>query len=293
LPNIFWNLNHELITFRFQFANGLRTSYGQNLSLTLIIINVLRFFKDIIYSRDIFLQLAILLSLPALFWYGIREKREEFVFLFCTFSIVVVFFGIFSGHSHWFFPGAIGGYLTVSAVIAFFLKKFTEALSVLIVVVFLFLVFNTSLASWNLISSLAYDKELPEKFRENSTYQLVFAGSYKWPETVKQIANKVSYKPNKDVFFGELYYYTAELAFYLPDHPRVYSQSNQYLVWGPPKNQPEKTIVISENPNFFGIGGREGVVTIAESFQPIYVFVDKRMDWEKIRSEWKLNLKGP
>jgi len=290
LPNILWNATHSWITFIFQSVYGIERSFGQSFALRDILENFLIFSKELIAAPDIVLKLAVLLSLPLFFWCGVKQKREEFVFLFASFIFITSFFSIFFGKSHWFFPGAVGAYL----IFAVFIVDLTRnRLGWVIMLIFtLYLLFLNVLNSWNLISTLALGKELRPPLSNIGVYRQVFGDSYGWRDTVKKLEDKIDYRPKEKILVAQFYTIASELAFYLSDRPRVYSPNGQYLIWGPPKNEPENTVVVAYNPEFLNLQA-DNVVKITQEFRTLSLATIHKVDWKKLESDWRLNLEGP
>jgi 4-amino-4-deoxy-L-arabinose transferase-like glycosyltransferase len=293
LPNILWNARHEWITFIFQLLYGIERSFGQNFLPSNIFGNILVFFKELIAAPDIILKLAVFLSLPVFFWFGIKQKKEEFVFLFASFIFITAFFSIFFGKSHWFFPGAIGAYLMSTAfVVTFYRNKLS---GVIVSGFILFFLWVNVLGSGNLIYNLAFEKELRPHFAKIGVYSQVFGDSHSWKETVGKVASELNYRKSKGTLVAQYYTIASELAFYLPYHPRTYSPNGQYLIWGPPLTNTEDIIMIAYNPEFSGlsIDNTKNVVEINQGSRKLYLINISSSDWKRLNLDWGLKLKGP
>jgi len=293
LPNILWNAGHHWITFIFQSVYGVERSFSQSFTLGNILENFLIFSKELLAVPDIVLKLAALLSLPLFFWFGVKQKREEFVFLFASFIFITSFFSIFFGNSHWFFPGAIGACLMFVAWIVSLCGNRLIMVSISgLILIFLYI---NAFASWNLITSLALGKELHPDFAKIRVYNMVFGDSHSWKETVKKVSEAINYRPGEMVLIAQIYTIASELAFYLPDHPRVYSPNGQYLIWGPPEVKAENNIeFVVYNPNLADLSlNNTKLVKIDNSSHILYAISLSKADWEKLGFDWTLKLKGP
>jgi hypothetical protein len=288
-----WNAGHSWITFIFQSVYGLERSFGSpSLSSAKVFNTIALFLKETMETPDIILKLAIFLSLPIVLWFGIRRKREEFVFLFLSFILITTFFAIFFGKSHWSLPGLIGAYFMLSYFLVNLIENKYTAIAGLGLIILLFLL-NISV-SWELINTFAFADRLTPKFEKGRIYPMVFNSSHGWKEMVEKVARAIDYKEGKWVLLAQNYTIAGELAFYLPGQPRVYSPNNQYSIWGPPKTEPENIVTVAYGPKFLD-SSFSNVNAIEISQGPRKLYLDKRSgtEWKKLNLDWSLKLEGP
>jgi len=291
LPNILWNVRHGWITFLFQFVYGIERSFGQSFSANNILDNISVFLAEARYTPEIALKFAFFSSLPLFFWYGIRKMKDEFIFLFFTFGFIALFFSIFSGNQQWAFPGAIGVYLIFIAFVASFFRS--RLLGVLVSIFILVLLCQNALNSWNRVYNLAFRTIPLQDFSKDRIYQVVYLTSYGQREMANQIVSKIHYKEGGVTIIAQDYRIASELAFYLPDRPRVYSPNNQYLIWGPPNGPSTDTIFVAYSPTFFGLQ-TDKIIKVKQDLDTFYttVYIAKG-DWRQVNIDWRLNQKGP
>ena len=294
LPNIIWNANHSWITFVFQGIYGLQRSFGTtNPSLARILAKPLVFMRELLTFPDLVLILAVILSLFVTIHLILNKKKEEALFLFFSFSFITLFFSLFFGKSHWFFPGAIGAIILLSSIFSELIKnKFSAIFACLIV---LLLLTKSILLSYEFINVFAYSITIPKRFAKSSIHSIAFYGSRDWRGTITKLSKDLDYKNKRQQLFTEDYTAAGELAFYLPNHPEIYSPNGQYLIWGKPKNLASNKIVVSSNYNFVSTynTANQTFNTIRNQIRILYYTQLSEADLRSPRFNWNLKIEGP
>lgn len=287
MPNIIWNAQHQWITFVFQSVFGLERSFALGVTTHTIVMNFLVFLGERIGDQDVLLKLSFYLSFLIFYWYGIRKRREEFVFLFISYILITLFFSIFNGKGHWSFPGAICVYLMLSAVIVSVIR--TRKVVIVALILTVVFIFGQIFEVWMGIEVLSFGKDVSGELALNRVYLMVVMDSRSWKNSIDEIANRMKYRPKETVLVAQYYTIASQLAFYLPDHPRVYSPNGQYLIWGPLENSSGNAVVVASNERF--LKGEEGqIINIKTGNRSLFAV---RTGIEDLRLDWKLKVQGP
>lgn len=119
-------------------------------------------------------------------------------------------------------------------------------------------------------------------------YHEIFNNSYKWKEDALIIANKFDFPNNKQVFISEDYRIASELAYYLPDQPKTYAVHGQYLLWGPPKNWQNTTIISLDKKLFTDQKPQKFRTTRRE-----FYFLETNNPNIKLSKDWSIHFELP
>lgn len=234
-PVIIWNAQNEWLSFKFQLAHGLKTKKAAGL---------LSFMKYIggqaaVLSPFLFLACIWGMAKGLIVW--IRDKDWRYLFLTSFAAFVVVFFGYSSlkakVEGNWPMPAY---FTAVIACVALYSKSNYNKKRLLAVIVAGTAFLLTAFAHVQAISPVI-------SLKSDSTNEL-----HGWKQLGKEVGDTLELFPKdltKEPFIlADSLQLTAELAFYIPSHPKVYEiagrgRLSQYNLWPPPETGSDAVMI--------------------------------------------------
>jgi undecaprenyl-diphosphatase len=225
LPVIFWNIQHNWVSWRHVLSHA-GLGKGPMISAGT--------FSEFLVSQagviSPFIFFAFIYGMWMSWKYGIRNRNEEYLLLACTSSPIFIFYLLLSLHksvnANWAAPAYFTGFIATSAV---FNKAFSRLKSKLKRKTFKSIVILSFLIALAL-TGIAYQAEIPRRLGVD-----VPKG---WRELGKEVS-RIMYEmepANHTFIFSDRYQITSELAFYTDKHYRTYCvnlgrRQNQYDYW--------------------------------------------------------------
>jgi len=213
LPVLLWNIKHNFISFKHVSSLAEKHSHFPNIT------SFLEFLGG---------QVLLLSFFPFFFvvygWVKTFKERDKKLIFLTIFSLpVFLFFAILSLKKRVYANWAGFGYYTASLFFAYYFSKSPRFLKFLTLFVSFFLTLLIHFTP--LFDYLGMRKVLPPK-RDPTKFLIG------WEKLGKEVEK---FYTGKEFIFSTAYQISAELAFYVPSHPRTYvfhlNRYTQYFLW--------------------------------------------------------------
>lgn len=240
-PVIIWNAQNDWASFRFQLSHGLKVKDKAGLPSLLEYIGS----QAVILSPFLFIACLWAMVKGIFVWFIERDWR--YLFLSCTSSFVVLFFGYSSLRAKVEGNWPMSAYFTaIIALTALYFNSTYRRKTTMAIIVIAMAVTVTSFAHIQAAVPVV-------TIRKDPTDQL-----HGWKEMGSEIGvalDEIRQKKETDQakgFFimGTSHQFTAELSFYIPSKPYVYELAgegkfNQYNMWSSPPSGGDALLVMS------------------------------------------------
>jgi hypothetical protein len=248
-PNVWWNARHNWISLGFQMTHGACVigARGSNY-----------LYQTWLYAQNQVTLLGPLLAVMVVAGTaiacarGLRGDDPMLVLACCTIPIAGAFF-VSHGVRQWAAPGYISGVICAGVLaarhpwwhhIAPWRPRVVAGAAILAGAIEF-----AGIQAGYIQQTTAHGGPLVDNAARVDTSLL--RAQPRWPDAARLVASLVGrLSPAaraSSIFVADSYGTAAEMAFYLPDHPRVYSDANQYKLWRPAQ-QPTTIVFMATDP---------------------------------------------
>jgi hypothetical protein len=163
------------------------------------------------------------------------HSRARLLLACCT-LVVSAFFFVVHGLSYWVAPAYFSAIICAGVFLARLLRHASPRQRTILTALCAVLFFSTTVESAYAVYVAVDGASLPAAATKIDP--ILGEPEFRWREVGPSVAGVLRHlEPTLQdpaVIVGDNYYTAAEVAFYTPGHPRVYSGNRQYLLWGPP-----------------------------------------------------------
>jgi dolichol-phosphate mannosyltransferase len=249
-PNLWWNLRHGWVSMSYQLAHGACQagrpnggSVGATATYVLVQAGIV----------GPLLAVALVAGTIAALAGGLRQggaevpgcaetqhraephSRALLLLAFCT-LVVSAFFFVVHGLSYWMAPAYFSAIICAGTFLARLLRHASPRWRTVLTALCALLFFSTTVESAYAVYVAVDGASLPGAAAKIDP--ILGEPEFRWREVGRIVAGVLRRleltQGDPAVIVGDNYYTAAEVAFYTPGHPRVYSGNRQYLLWGPP-----------------------------------------------------------
>ena len=249
-PNLWWNLRHGWVSMSYQLAHGACQagrpnggSVGATATYVLVQAGII----------GPLLAVALVAGTVAALVGGLRQggaevpgcaetqhraephSRALLLLAFCT-LVVSAFFFVVHGLSYWMAPAYFSAIICAGTFLARLLRHASPRWRAVLTALCAVLFFSTTVESAYAVYVAVDEASLPGAAAKIDP--ILGEPEFRWREVGPIVAGVLRHleptQRDPAVIVGDNYYTAAEVAFYTPGHPRVYSGNRQYLLWGPP-----------------------------------------------------------
>lgn len=249
-PNLWWNLRHGWVSMSYQLAHGACQagrlnggSVGATATYVLVQAGIV----------GPLLAVALVAGIVAALVGGLRpggaevpgcaetqhraepHSRALLLLAFCT-LVVSAFFFVVHGLSYWMAPAYFSAIICAGTFLARLLRHASPRWRTVLTALCAVLFFSTTVESAYAVYVAVDGASLPGAAAKIDP--ILGEPEFRWREVGPIVAGVLRHleptQRDPAVIVGDNYYTAAEVAFYTPGHPRVYSGNRQYLLWGPP-----------------------------------------------------------
>ncbi|MBI4746623.1 MAG: glycosyltransferase family 39 protein [Deltaproteobacteria bacterium] len=238
-PVIIWNAQNDWASFRFQLSHGLQVKSKAGLPSLFEYIGS----QAGILSPFLFIACVWGMAKSLIVW--IREKDWRYLFLTCTSSFVVLFFGYSSLRAKVEGNWPMSAYFTaIIAIVSLYFKSGYQRKKVFATVVTATAVILTIFVHVQAVSPLITIK----KDRTNELHRWKELG-LEVGKVLDELRPQKEFDNSKALFIMTTsHQLTAELSFYIPSKPYVYelageNKFNQYNMWAGPRTGADALLV--------------------------------------------------
>ncbi len=224
-PVIFWNSQHDWISFRYQLAHGVNSQARVSIS------TFLQFLGAQFLLISPLLWIASIAGIVISGYIGIKERKDSFLLLFSLAAIPILFFNVLSFQDkmegNWPITGYIAALITMSALFSrFSLSLRRKGRKLLRAFFLLALIFSFSLTLFIHLQALFSLFPIPADM--DTTNAL-----YGWKELGKEVSRMREETPGrvKPFILANSHQLAGELAFYTDKQYETYQVKGN----GPPK----------------------------------------------------------
>jgi hypothetical protein len=236
-PNLWWNVRHDWISLGFQTTHGACVIGARGTNYL---------YQTWLYGQNQITLLGPLLALMVLAGTliacvrGLRGDDPMLLLVCCTLPIVGFFF-VSHGVRQWAAPGYFSGIVCAGVLVAQH-PWWRRVLScspriVAGATILISAIEFAAIQAGYIEQATAQGGSLADNAARVDTSLL--RPLPHWPDAAGLVASLVAdlspAERNSYVYVADSYGTAAEMAFYLPGHPRIYSDANQYKLWPAPR----------------------------------------------------------
>jgi len=267
-PNLWWNLRHGWISIRYQLSHGAcqgAGSMGERLGAAAIYIGT--------QIGIVGPLLALLLSMGIIIAVimGLRDRPHPrfrgavgasdagaLLLLTCCAVVPSLFFLAVDGLVHWAAPAYFSAIVCLAVVAARLWDRAGRRRRTMLVALGAVTALTTAAESGYLLRAVTTNTRLPS-FVGAAVDPTLINPALGWRAVARDVdavlAGLAPGERRSAVVLADSYGTAAELAFYLDGHPRVYSGSNQYSLWGLPSGAHGPLVLVSNAGTLATISG--------------------------------------
>lgn len=234
-PVIIWNAQNDWLSFKFQLAHGLKVKKKAGLSFLMKYIGS----QAAVLSPLLFIACIWAIIKGFIIW--VRDRDWRYLFLTCTSSFVLLFFGYSSIRAkvegNWPMPAYFAA--IIAFVSLYFKSGYPRKRIVAAAIAGTALLFSTIAHIQPVTPVLSIKNDLTDQL-------------YGWEQVAKEAGDTLeTFRRDgaiKPFILAGSHTLAAELAFYTPSHPMVYELSgrgrlNQYNLWPPPETASDAVMI--------------------------------------------------
>jgi dolichol-phosphate mannosyltransferase len=247
-PNLWWNLHHGWVSMSFQLAHGAcqaGSSAADHLSATVI--------YAVTQASIVGPLLAALLGAGtvAAAVRGIRCRQDSLLLLACCTLVISLLFFAAHGLAHWAAPAYFSAIVCGGVFLARLLRRLPPLRRLLLLSACVVALLATGIESVYVVHTVAEGAAMPGPLGEMIEPTLV-EPALRWRDVGRHVDATLAGLQHEErrpvVLLADTYGTAAEVAFYTASHPRVYSASNEYGIWGlPPAPSTPGTVLFVGN----------------------------------------------
>lgn len=232
-PDILWNMRHGWLSMSFQLAHGAchagSTATGYLLQLAIYAVTQISIVGPL-------LALVVGAATVAALTRGLRRRQDAALLLACCTLVTSVLFLAVHGLAHWAAPAYFSAIVCGGVFLARLLRWGATRGRLAVAALCAAALLSAAFESAYVVRAVAEGAMIPGPLGQMIEPTLI-EPALRWREVGRQVGRVVtSLEPGAHgaTVLADTYGTAAEVAFYTPGHPWVYSGSNQYKVWGPP-----------------------------------------------------------
>jgi dolichol-phosphate mannosyltransferase len=233
-PDIWWNLRHGWVSMTFQLAHGAcqaGSSATDHLHAAFVYV-----VTQISIVGPLLALLLVAGTIAALIR-GVRRRQESPLLLACCTLVISALFFAVHGLAHWAAPAYFSAIICGGVFLARLLRRVSARKRVMLAAACIIALLATALESAYVVHTVAEGAAMSGPLGEMIEPTLV-EPALRWREVGHDVSAELAglrtEKSRPPVVLADSYGTAAEVAFYTAGHPRVYSASNEYRLWGPP-----------------------------------------------------------
>ena len=244
-PNVWWNLRHGWVSMSFQLAHG-ACQAGSSPSNHLRAVDVYAVTQVAIVGP--LLALALVVATAVALVRGVRQRQDVALLLVCCTLPTSILFLAVQGLAHWAAPAYFSAIICASVFLARVLRRAAGWQRALLIIFCVATLLSLAFESTSIVRAVVSSAPMPGPLGQMIAPTLMEPG-LGWRDVGRGVGAVLTRLPSADhrstPVLADSYGTAAEVAFYAPTRPHVYSGSNQYRMWGSP--EPSATVLFIGN----------------------------------------------
>lgn len=254
-PNLWWNAQHAWVSITFQTTHGACVSSARSVDY---VRQALLYIQNQVTLVGPLLAVALVAGTAFSLNKGLRERDDGHLLLACCTLVIGVVFFLLHGVRHWAAPGYFSAIVSAGVLLATLAQRVQSARRALLALGCALLLI-AGVVEWGGLQT-AYNTRTTTVDGGSGLLMdtaaridaALLQPEPRWPVAARLVSSVLSSLPPSDrratLLVADTYGTAAEMAFYLPGHPRVYSDANQYLLWPPPPGTYHTLLFVANTP---------------------------------------------